>query len=106
MWQLRQDKYAGIKVNLVLVHCPLWYTFNQEAVANIILADVFARASFKNKDYDDGIRMQIADYNRFLKRKADPLKAQLLYILIAMCMAYLIGQFFMAVMYSFYEPVI
>ena len=46
------------------------------------------------------------DYNRFLKHKADPLKAQLLYILIAMCMAYLIGQFFMAVMYSFYEPVI
>ena len=71
MWQLRQDKYAGIKVNLVLVHCPLWYTFNQEAVANIILADVFARASFKNKDYDDGIRMQIADYNRFLKNGND-----------------------------------
>ncbi len=27
------------------------------------------------------------DFNRFLKRKADPLRAQLLYILLAMCMA-------------------
>ncbi|MBQ1810260.1 MAG: DUF1146 domain-containing protein [Erysipelotrichaceae bacterium] len=44
------------------------------------------------------------DFSRFLKRKADPLRAQLLYILLAMCMAYLIGQFFMAVMYSFYDP--
>ena len=41
------------------------------------------------------------DYNRFLKRKADPVKAQILYILLAMCMAYLVGQFFMSVMYVF-----
>lgn len=146
MWQLRQEKFADVKVNLVLVHCPLWYTFkknaipeariseiylgyiaaslgplpkdtitfdgqtssekperylmpgvaeaewelfrdiivnysnmgwpnyqeiiygidHETAVANIILSDLFARASFSNKDYDNGIKEHIADYRRFL----------------------------------------
>ena len=147
MWQLKQPKFADVKINLVLAHCPMRYTFNtkeipearigheiamgyvaaalgplykdtisfdgqttsehperylmpgvadanwekfrnlimyhssmgwpdyqellygishEEAVENVILADLFARASFTPADYDAGIGMMLHDYKRFL----------------------------------------
>ena len=152
MWQLKQKRFAEVRINLVLVHCPLYYTFNQKAmpeariseiylgyiaaaigplakdtitfdgqtnsakperylmpgvaeadwemfreiitdysnmgwpnyqeilygidhktaVENIILADLFARASFKPQDYDDGIWEQIIRYWHFLGGEYSP----------------------------------
>lgn len=147
MWQLKQPKFAQVKINLVLAHCPVWYTYNtkaipearigheiamgyiaaslgplykdtisfegktesehperylmpgvenadwgmfenlienhsnmgwpnyqellygvdhETAVGNIILSDVFARASFSPDDYDRGIFMMLDDYKHFL----------------------------------------
>lgn len=147
MWQLQQPKFAAVKINLVLAHCPVWYTYNtkalpearigheiamgyiaaalgplykdtiafggkttserperylmpgvaeadwglfedlivnysnmgwpnyqellygiehEEAVANIILSDLFARASFTPEDYDRGIALMVDSYRRFL----------------------------------------
>jgi hypothetical protein len=147
MWQLNQDKFADVRINLVLVHCPVWYSYNryvipeaqvgseiamgyiaaslgplykdtitfdgkttserperylmpgvaeadwemfrdlimnysnmgwpnyqellygvdhETAVENIILSDLFARASFTPEDYDSGISMMLEDYKYFL----------------------------------------
>jgi len=146
MWQLKDEKFKDVKINLVLCHCPLFYTsqwqavpearlteiflgyiaaslgplakdtisFDGEtesarperylmpgvtdanwglfrnvivdhsnmgwpnyqeilygidhktAVANIILSDLFARASFSAKDYDRGIWGHITRYQKFL----------------------------------------
>ena len=154
MFQLKNPKFSEVKVNLVLAHCPLFYTFNRlaipearisriyfgyiaaslgplakdtitldgktssdkperilmpgvedadwdifrdiimydsnmgwpnyqellygidhkEAVANIILADLFARASYTVKDYDDGIRGHIQRYQDFLGGGFSPKK--------------------------------
>ena len=40
------------------------------------------------------------DYNRFLKKNSI-MKAQILYIIIAMAIAFLMGQFIMGIMYGF-----
>ena len=155
MLQLKQPKFADVRINLVLAHCPIWYTYNRhaipearvgseialgyiaaslgplykdtisfdgktssnrperylmpgvkeadwekfrtlivdysnmgwpnyqellygidhkEAVANIILSDLFARASFTPEDYDSGISMMLHDYLNFLGGKYDPKK--------------------------------
>lgn len=147
MYQLQQPKFADVRINLVLAHCPVWYSYNryvipeaqvgseiamgyiaaslgplmkdtigfdgsttsehperylmpgvekadwsifrdlivnysnmgwpnyqellygvdhEEAVENIILSDLFARASFTPKNYDSGISMMLEDYKRFL----------------------------------------
>ena len=152
MWQLKQPKFADVRINLVLAHCPLWYTYNtkaipearigheiamgyisaalgplckdtisfdgktdskhperylmpgvaeadwsqfydlivnysnmgwpnyqellygiehNEAVENIILSDLFARASFKPEDYDIGIYMMLDHYKNFLGGRYD-----------------------------------
>ena len=152
MLQLKDEKFKDVKINLVLCHCPLFYTsqwqavpearlteiflgyiaasigplakdtvdFNgkteserperylmpgvkganwglfrnvivdhsnmgwpnyqeilygidhKTAVANIILSDLFARASFTAKDYDNGIWGHITRYQRFLGGAYDP----------------------------------
>lgn len=146
MLQLKNERFKDVKINLVLCHCPLFYTGNWQAipearmseiylgyiaaslgplakdtisftgkteserperylmpgvdkanwnlfrdvivdhsnmgwpnyqellygidhktaVANIILSDLFARASFTAKDYDNGIWGHITRYQRFL----------------------------------------
>lgn len=147
MWQLRQEKFSEVRINLVLAHCPMWYSYNryvipeaqvgseiamgyiaaslgplykdtitfdgkttserperylmpgvaeadwgmfydlivnysnmgwpnyqellygiehETAVENIILSDLFARASFTPADYDSGISMMLEDYKYFL----------------------------------------
>jgi len=147
MWQLRQEKFSEVRINLVLAHCPVWYSYNRyvipeaqvgseiamgyiaaslgplykdtitfdgkttserperylmpgvaeadwemfrdlivnysnmgwpnymellygidhkEAVENIIISDLFARASFTPEDYDSGISMMLEDYKYFL----------------------------------------
>ncbi len=146
MYQLKQEKFAEVKVNLVMVHCPLFLTYNrvsipearmgeiflgyvaaclgplakdtitfdgettsekperylmpgvaeadweefreiichfsnmgwpnyqeilygishEEAVANIIMADLFAKNSFTPRDYDYGIDGHIYRYQNFL----------------------------------------
>ncbi len=146
MFQLKQPKFAGIKVNLVLAHCPIFlpdskhvvpeakiseifqgyiaagvgplakdtitfdgetksqnperyempgvftadweklkdiivdysnmgwpnyqeilYGINhEEAVLNIILSDLFARASYTPEEYDNGVLAMIAGYQKFL----------------------------------------
>lgn len=45
---------------------------HKTAVANIILSDLFARASFTPKDYDNGIWGHITRYQRFLGGAYDP----------------------------------
>lgn len=153
MWQLKQPKFSAVKINLVLVHCPVWYSGNEyaipearagheialgyiaaalgplckdtigfdgktkskhperylmpdvlnadweklrdlivnysnmgwpdyqellyginheTAVENIILSDLFARASFRRWDYDRGIYVMIDDYREFLGGAYDP----------------------------------
>ena len=155
MWQLRQEKFSEVRINLVLAHCPVWYSYNRyvipeaqvgseiamgyiaaslgplykdtitfdgkttserperylmpgvaeadwemfrdlivnysnmgwpnyqellygidhkEAVENIILSDIFARASFSAEDYDRGIWAMIDDYKMFLGGGFDPKK--------------------------------
>ena len=156
MWQLKQERFKDVRINLVLAHCPLFYTFlnrshaipearpseiylgyiaaalgplpkdtitfegetksehperylmpgvenanwskfrdlivdhsnmgwpnyqeliygidHQEAVANIILSDLFARASFDVRDYDEGIWGHITRYRKFLGGAYDPEK--------------------------------
>jgi hypothetical protein len=32
MWQLKQEKFADVKINLVCVHCPVFYSLTQQAV--------------------------------------------------------------------------
>ena len=152
MWQLKQPKFADVRINLVLVHCTGWYTYNtkaipearigheiamgyisaalgplykdtisfdgkteserperylmpgvadadwsmfydlivnysnmgwpnyqellygidhNEAVENIILSDLFARASFTTQDYDQGICMMLYYYKNFLGERYD-----------------------------------
>lgn len=147
MWQLKQEKFTEVKVNLVLVHCPIflpktdkvvipeakvseiylgyiaaclgplkkdtirfngvtksqsperygmpgvfgadWERFrdiivnysnmgwpnyqeilygipHEEAVSNIILSDLFARASYTPEEYDEGIKNLIEDYLNFI----------------------------------------
>ena len=146
MWQLRQEKFKDVKVNLVLAHCPIFLpnlpevvpeakiseiylgyiaasigplkkdtvrfngvtksekperygmpgVFNadwekvrdiivnysnmgwpnyqeilygighEEAVANIILSDLFARASYTPEDYDRGAEAMLKDYISFI----------------------------------------
>ena len=147
MWQLKQPKFKKVKINLVLAHCPVWYSDNkyalpearagheialgyiaaalgplgkdtigfdgktesacperylmpgvadadwekfrdlimnysnmgwpnyqellygvdhETAVENVILSDLFARASFNRWDYDRGIYMMLGDYQEFL----------------------------------------
>lgn len=156
MWQLRRPKFAEVRINLVLAHCPMWYSYNryvipeaqvgseiamgyiaaslgplykdtitfdgkttserperylmpgvaeadwgmfrdlivnysnmgwpnyqellygidhETAVENIILSDLFARASFTPKNYDSGISMMLEDYKYFLGGEFDA-KAQ------------------------------
>lgn len=47
---------------------------HKEAVENIILSDIFARASFSAEDYDRGIWAMIDDYKMFLGGGFDPKK--------------------------------
>ena len=155
MLQLKNTKFAEVRINLVLAHCPIWYTYNKhaipeaqfgseialgyiaaslgplykdtisfdgettsarperylmhgvkeadwkkfrtlivnysnmgwpnyqellyginhkEAVENIILSDLFARASFTPESYDSGISMMLHDYLSFLGSKYDAKK--------------------------------
>jgi len=149
MYQLKDGKFAEVRINLVLVHCPLFVTFlkhavpearfteiyagyvaaclgplakdtitfdgkttsekperylmpgvteadwepfrdlivnfsnmgwpnyqellygigHEEAVANIILSDLFARNSYTTEEYDNGIRATVDRYKRFLDAK-------------------------------------
>jgi|GEM_PF-7089726 len=41
------------------------------------------------------------DYNKYLHEKVDPRKAWVLYIILSCCLAYLLAQFLMGIMYSF-----
>ena len=39
------------------------------------------------------------EYNRFLKKKVNPLQAQMLYLIIAACIAYLLANFISGIIY-------
>lgn len=75
------DANWGLFKNVIVDHSNMGWPNYQEllygidhktAVANIILSDLFARASFTAKDYDNGIWGHITRYQKFLGGAYNP----------------------------------
>lgn len=41
MYQLKQEKFAEVKVNLVMVHCPLFLTYNRVSIPEARMGEIF-----------------------------------------------------------------
>ena len=41
MWQLKAEKFADVRVNLVLAHCPLFLTFNRVSVPEARMTEIY-----------------------------------------------------------------